>query len=385
VSQPGSTCPSAIEQLLDPDTLRARHRQHGARAVEAGDGGATVACLAEMSDQIRPRAAGAVRAPEDSRGLEERTSRLDEGGALVDIELAGQRHELERGEVCTRQLGHADLVDHRPEHLAKARRCLRAALRWCRAQAQAMRRDARLERLDAEARAEMVRFVDDEEPESIAELVHAPVRALERHDRDRLDLRLAVAEHADGEVRPRRELATPLFDQRARGREDRGGTRCVGHRRDRDACLARPGRERDQAPTPEGAPGGHGVGLVAPQRRNADLDAAIASRRRRSAECDAAISPGSHELVETVSRSAMAGRSIVPRHTSDIGDERRGAAEADRSAVEGEVERGHRPRTFARGVPVGERPFRARSPTLSLADGNADLAGATAAASRRVW
>ena len=113
------------------------------------------------------------------------------------------------------QIRDRELEDRRPDQLGEAGHGGRVTWRSSR-EAEASDGQRHLEGLVAQATAEVVDLVDDQEVEAIAEQVHVPVGALEGGDGQRRHLVDAVAVAADRVLVDRTDLAKPLLEQHPR-------------------------------------------------------------------------------------------------------------------------------------------------------------------------
>jgi len=108
----------------------------------------------------------------------------------------------------------------------------------------------------------VVRFVDDDEAEAIADTRRPRDRARVGGDRDRCDAIVAVAEAADRVGPCGFERACPLIEQDARRYDNERADAELGDRRERDECLARARRQHDDTAIARVAPRVDGFALV---------------------------------------------------------------------------------------------------------------------------
>ena len=126
----------------------------------------------------------------------------------------------------------------------------------CCRQTEASVSDRHLEGLIAKSAAEVVNLVDDEEIEAISELVHVPVRALERGNRQGRPPAHAVAITPDWAPVQGPDFPKPLIEQdSSRDETQRAQPRPV-HGSEGQPGLAAPGWESDDAVTAPQFPGG---------------------------------------------------------------------------------------------------------------------------------
>ena len=153
------------------------------------------------------------------------------GGPFIGRELEVQRDGVEAREESAGEIGDGELEDRRAHQLREPGQDSGVARRCCR-EAESSARDHHLERFVPEAGTEMMDLVDDDETESVAELGHVPVCALEGGHRHGSEMAGAVPIAPDGALVHGGDLAQPLVQQDAcRHQAERAQARFGGSRR----------------------------------------------------------------------------------------------------------------------------------------------------------
>src|SRR3989441_854297 len=185
-------------------------------------------------------------------------------GTFLWSEVEVQRDRVEAGEKTPGEVGDGKLEAGGSHKLGEAGSGSGVARR-SRREAEPSIRHCHLEGFIAEATAEVMDFVHDEEAEAIPELVHVPVRALEGGDRQRRQLTRAVAIAADGSPIHEPDLPKPLIEQyTGRDQTQRAQLRPV-HGGEGEPGLTTAGRKSDDAAMAPQFPGGQGGFLVGPE------------------------------------------------------------------------------------------------------------------------
>jgi len=132
--------------------------------------------------------------------------------AFLGSEVQVQRDRIEAGKKSAREISDSELEDGRSEELGEAGRHTGVACGCC-GKTEASVRDRHLESLIAKTTAEVVNFIDDDELEAVPELIHVPVRTLERGDRQRRPPAYAIAIAPDRAPVQSPDLSEPLIEQ----------------------------------------------------------------------------------------------------------------------------------------------------------------------------
>ena len=178
------------------------------------------------------------------------------------------------GEEAPGEVTDRELVGDRADELDQPLRDRRVA-RGGRRESQPGGCDRHLEGLVAQATAKVVRLVDHEEIEAVAEPVHVPVGTLEGGDGQRGELVSAIAVAADGTRIGAADVMEPLREQDPRRDEAQRARPGTCHRCEREAGLAAPGRQDDGRSALRQLPGPQRRLLVRPQ-----LDRGPGAQRR---------------------------------------------------------------------------------------------------------
>src|SRR5438128_962587 len=250
-----------------------QHAEHLALGLREGD---ELACAAEGVERTppfdgpcrRPReilpARAGCHAPElRMHGTERRHP------ALVCLPLGSRQVEVqgddvEAGEEGTGEVTDRELVGGRANELDQPLRD-RGIARRGRRESQPGGCDRHLERLVAQATAKVVRLVDHEEIEAVAEPVHVPVSALEGGDGQRGELVGAVAIAADGTSIRALDVMQPLREQDSCRNEAQRARSGACHRCEGQPGFATPGWQDDDGSALRQLPGPQRRLLVRPQ------------------------------------------------------------------------------------------------------------------------
>jgi hypothetical protein len=251
------------EQLTERRAFAARVRQDRAIRSPRRQRVAAGAGLPRVAHELLPRGA--------ARGAHVRRVDGREARAMFAIERALVASEPDRhgDELVFGERVAGEVVDGQAVHdgANEARESL-AHLGlggWRRGEAEPARCDEHLEHLGGAHGAEVVRFVDDDEPEAVADARGPRDRGGERGHGDRSDIVVTVAESADREAPHGRERACPLIEEHARRHEDQRGHRELGDRGDRGERLAGAGGKCEHAATARGFPRCEGFVLIPAQ------------------------------------------------------------------------------------------------------------------------
>ena len=173
---------------------------------------------------------------------------------------------IEAREEAPRQIPDRQLVDDRPDQFRKPGR-MACVARRSGGQAQSRAREGHLQRLVAEAAAEVMDLVDDQEPEAGAEAVHVAVGAFVRGHRHRRHVATPIAMAADRVGIHRGDLVLPLREKNTRRYQAERRQARRGHGAKGDTRLAA-ARRKDDDSTPAGQlPGAERSGLVVAEAR----------------------------------------------------------------------------------------------------------------------
>src|SRR3989441_5031319 len=195
--------------------------------------------------EILPARAG-YHAPELRKNGTERRHpalvRLPLGSRQVEV----QGDDVEAGEEGTGEVTDRELIGSRANELDQPLRD-RGIARRGRRESQPGGCDRHLEGLIARATAEVVRLVDHEEVEAVAEPGHVPVGALEGGDGQRGELAGAVAIAADGTCVRALDVMQPLREQDSCRNEAQRARSGACHRCEGQPGFAAPGRQDDDS------------------------------------------------------------------------------------------------------------------------------------------
>src|SRR5438093_1943133 len=260
-----------------------QHTEHLALGLREGY---ELACAAEGIERTppfdgpcrRPRevlpARAGCHAPELRMHLTERRHpafvRLPLGSRQVEM----QGDDVEAGEEGTRKVADRELVGGRANEFDQPRRD-RGIARRGRRESQPGGCDRHLQGLVAQATAEVVRLVDHEEIEAVAEPVHVPVGTLEGGNGQRGELVGAVAVAADGTCIRALDVMQPLREQDSCRNEAQRARSGACHRCEGQPGFAAPSRQDDDCAALRQLPG--------PQRRllvRAQLDRGPGAQRQ---------------------------------------------------------------------------------------------------------
>src|SRR5437879_2820228 len=260
-----------------------QHAEHLALGLREGY---ELACAAEGIERTppfdgpcrRPRevlpARAGCHAPELRMHLTERRHpafvRLPLGSRQVEM----QGDDVEAGEEGTRKVTDRELVGGRANEFDEPLRD-RGIARRGRRESQPGGCDRHLQGLVAQATAKVVRLVDHEEIEAVAEPVHVPVGTLEGGDGQRGELVGAVAVAADGTCIRALDVMQPLREQDSCRNEAQRARSGPCHGCEGQPGFAAPGRQDDDCAALRQLPG--------PQRRllvRAQLDRGPGAQRQ---------------------------------------------------------------------------------------------------------
>src|SRR2546425_2663811 len=199
--------------------------------------------------------------------------------ALVDLPLGSgqvevQGDDLEAGEEAPGEVTDRELVGDRADEVDQPLRD-RPVARRSRRESQPGSGDRHLEGLVAKATAKVVRLVDHEEVEAVAEPVHVSVGTLEGGDGQRGELVGAVAVAADGTCIRALDVMQPLREQDSCRNEAQRARSGPCHRCEGQPGFAAPSRQDDDCAALRQLPG--------PQRRllvRAQLDRGPGAQRQ---------------------------------------------------------------------------------------------------------
>ncbi len=199
--------------------------------------------------------------------------------------------------------------------------------------------DRHLERLVTDPAAEVMRLVDDEQVEPVAEPVHVPVGALERRDGHRRELAHAVAVAADRPAVGLLQLAPPLVEEHPGGHEAEAGEPRPRHRGHRHAGLAAAGGQDDQAAPAGEFPGAERRLLVGSQRGRRPRVRPPVGRPDGVRELDPETQQQSPEAGVAAGRRAVGPHARIPQDVRDFREVELGGRieEQDRPPVEDET------------------------------------------------
>src|SRR6266566_2287101 len=249
--------------LPSTDVARERHDQVLAGEAEGVERTPPFDGPCRRPREILPARAGCHASELRMHGTERRHP------ALVRLPLSSRQVEVqgddvEAGEEGTGKVTDRELVGGRANELDQPLRD-RGIARRGRRESQPGGCDRHLEGLVAQATAEVVRLVDHEEVEAVAEPVHVPVGALEGGDGQRGELAGAVAIAADGTCIRALDVMQPLREQDSCRNEAQRARSGACHRCEGQPGFAAPGRQDDDGPALRQLPGPQRRLLVRPQ------------------------------------------------------------------------------------------------------------------------